>query len=66
MLAGRPIEYAAPCIHRDEVAQLPKDAVLLAGNAHSPVQAFVVETDTVTFWGTQYHPELIHLMWPIG
>ena len=56
-LAGREDEYAAPCVHRDEVAELPTGAVLLATNDHSAVQAFAYERDGIRFWGVQYHPE---------
>lgn len=58
MLAGRKSGFTVPCIHRDEVSVLPKEAVLLASNAHSPVQAFAYEQGGVRFWGSQYHPEL--------
>ncbi|WP_052261647.1 type 1 glutamine amidotransferase [Leisingera sp. ANG-M1] len=58
MLAGRQDGWAVPCIHRDEVQRLPEGAVLLAGNAHSPVQAMAYEQGGVRFWGAQYHPEL--------
>lgn len=57
MMAGRRNGYAVPCIHRDEVRELPNGAILLAGNAHSPVQAFAYERDGIRFWGMQYHPE---------
>jgi GMP synthase (glutamine-hydrolysing) len=57
MFAGRSDGFAVPCGHRDEVTRLPDGAVLLAGNAHSPVQAFAIETGGVDFWGSQYHPE---------
>ena len=57
MMEGRAPVYNAPCVHRDEVQTLPAGAVLLAGHTHSPVQAFAHETDDITFWGTQYHPE---------
>lgn len=56
-LAGRVDGYAAPCIHRDEVSDLPEGAVVLAGNSHSGVQAFAYEQDGIRFWGVQYHPE---------
>ncbi|MEM1074852.1 MAG: type 1 glutamine amidotransferase [Pseudomonadota bacterium] len=56
-LAGRRNGYAVPCVHRDEVQQLPDGAVLLATNAHSAVQAFVYEQNGIRFWGVQYHPE---------
>tara|TARA_R110002110_G_scaffold40504_7_gene129496 strand:- start:2928 stop:3698 length:771 start_codon:yes stop_codon:yes gene_type:complete len=58
LLQGRQAGYAVPCVHRDEVTQLPEGAVLLAGNAHSGVQAFAYEKDGVKFWGMQYHPEI--------
>lgn len=58
LLAGRVAGFAAPCVHRDEVKALPEGAVLLAGNAHSEVQAFAYEQEGVRFWGIQYHPEL--------
>ncbi len=58
MMAGRTDGFGCPCVHRDEVTTLPEGATLLAGNAHSPVQAFVYDQDGVDFWGTQYHPEL--------
>jgi GMP synthase (glutamine-hydrolysing) len=57
-LAGRQDGYAVPCVHRDEVTRLPDGAVLLAGNAHSPVQAFAYEQGGQRFWGVQYHPEV--------
>ncbi|SHJ47894.1 GMP synthase (glutamine-hydrolysing) [Shimia gijangensis] len=58
MMAGRQDGFASPCIHRDEIQTLPKGAVLMAGNAHSPVQAVAYKVDGIDFWGTQYHPEL--------
>lgn len=58
MFAGRSDTFAVPCIHRDEVQQLPVGATLLAGNDHSPIQAFAYTRDGVDYWGTQYHPEL--------
>jgi GMP synthase (glutamine-hydrolysing) len=56
-MAGRRDGYAVPCVHRDEVDRLPEGADLLAGNAHSRVQAFAYEQGDVRFWGVQYHPE---------
>ena len=61
MMAGRKDGFAVPCIHRDEVQRLPQGAVLLAGNAHSPVQAMAYEQGDICFWGVQYHPELTAL-----
>ncbi|WP_162933411.1 type 1 glutamine amidotransferase [Sulfitobacter mediterraneus] len=58
LLKGREDGFAVPCVHRDEVTQLPEGAVLLAGNDHSGVQAFAYERNGVKFWGMQYHPEL--------
>ena len=57
-LEGRSEGYAVPCIHRDEVTRLPAEAVLLAGNSHSLVQAFAYDAGGVRFWGVQYHPEV--------
>ena len=57
MLAGRTDGYAVPCVHRDEVVQLPEGVTVLAGNDHSPVQAMEYARDGVRFWGVQYHPE---------
>ncbi|SFK94283.1 type 1 glutamine amidotransferase [Shimia haliotis] len=61
MMAGREDGYCVPCIHRDEVQRLPEGAVLLAGNAHSPVQAMAYQQNGVDFWGAQYHPEMTAL-----
>ncbi len=61
MMAGREDGYCVPCIHRDEVQRLPEGAVLLAGNAHSPVQAMAYQQGGVDFWGAQYHPEMTAL-----
>lgn len=58
MMAGRRDGFCVPCIHRDEVQDLPAGAVLTASNDHSPIQAFSCETGGVRFWGMQYHPEL--------
>lgn len=58
MMAARAPRFAAPCVHRDEVETLPDGALLLAGNAHTPVQAFAFDGDGMTIWATQYHPEL--------
>ncbi|MEM8489070.1 MAG: type 1 glutamine amidotransferase [Bacteroidota bacterium] len=57
LLHGRTDGYAVPCAHRDEVQELPNKALHLAGNAHSPIQAFAYERGGVSFWGVQYHPE---------
>ena len=58
MMAGRKDRFSVLCSHRDEVRRLPKGAVLLAGNAHSAVQAFAYDAGGVDFWGSLYHPEL--------
>jgi GMP synthase (glutamine-hydrolysing) len=56
-MAGNGPVFDAPCIHYDEVAELPAGAVLLASNAHSLVQAAVVPLGRSELWGVQYHPE---------
>ena len=58
MMKGRKDGDGVPCVHRDEIQTLPEGAVLLAGNAHSPVQAAVYEQNGISYWGAQYHPEL--------
>ena len=58
MMAGRRPGFAVPCVHRDEVRRLPEGATLLAGNAHTLIQAFVHEAEGIDLWATQYHPEL--------
>ena len=58
LLAGRPPSWDAPAIHGDEVEELPVDAVLLAGNAVTAIQAAEIRHDGGMFWGVQYHPEL--------
>lgn len=46
--------WLAAQAHGDAVTRLPDDAVLLAGSAAYPVQAFRVGRAA---WGVQYHPE---------
>ena len=58
LLAGRPASWDAPAIHGDEVETLPADAILLASNTVTTVQAAEIRHDGGTFWGVQYHPEL--------
>ncbi len=49
--------YSALCIHFDEVVKAPKNAVILAYNSHSKVQAMVFDYKKSSFFGVQYHPE---------
>lgn len=56
-LAGKPAVHDAPCIHYDEVAELPAGATLLSYNRHSPAQAAIIPVGRSEFWGIQYHPE---------
>ena len=64
MFAAKPPVFDALCIHYDEVVELPKDATLLASNAHSRVQAAVVPVGRSEVWAVQYHPEfdLAHMV----
>lgn len=57
MLSGKGPAFDAPCIHYDEVSRLPDEAVLLASNTHSTVQAAVVPLYKSEVWAVQYHPE---------
>ena len=50
--------FVCPCMHRDQVSELPTGAVLTATNSHSLVQAMTYETNGVIYWGMQYHPEV--------
>ncbi|MEG3083660.1 type 1 glutamine amidotransferase [Sphingomonas sp. PB2P12] len=58
LLAGRAPSWDAPAIHGDEVETLPDDAILLASNAVTTIQAAEIHHDGGIFWGVQYHPEL--------
>ncbi|MBL6082133.1 gamma-glutamyl-gamma-aminobutyrate hydrolase family protein [Belnapia sp. T18] len=58
LLAGRPTVWDAPAIHTDEVERLPPEAVLLACNGLTMVQAAEIRHAGGVFWGVQYHPEL--------
>ena len=49
--------YAALCIHFDEVVKIPENAIVLAKNSHSEVQAMVFDYKKSSFFGVQYHPE---------
>ena len=57
MLAGKPAVFDAFIMHLDEVTRLPEGTPLLATNAHTPIQAAVIEDGAASFWTTQYHPE---------
>lgn len=57
MFRGKGRVFDAPCIHYDEVIQLPGSATLLASNSHSLVQAAVVPLGRSEVWAVQYHPE---------
>ena len=56
MYAGKPAVFEAPTIHRDEVAELPAGATVLASNEMG-LQAATFSYGRGTFWGVQYHPE---------
>lgn len=57
MYRGKPRVFDAPCIHYDEVAELPKGATLLASNDHSLVQSAIIPVERSQVWAVQYHPE---------
>lgn len=54
---GRKDTFKALSIHMDEVVKLPENAVLLAKNDHSEVQALSIRYGKTEFFGVQYHPE---------
>jgi GMP synthase (glutamine-hydrolysing) len=49
--------YKALSIHFDEITELPDNAIVLAGNDHSRVQAMTINYKNSQFFGVQYHPE---------
>jgi GMP synthase (glutamine-hydrolysing) len=57
LLRGKDQAFDALCSHEDEVETLPDDAVVLARNRVSDVQAVQIERGSSSFWGVQYHPE---------
>jgi len=54
LFAGLPGKLDVLATHEDRIDRLPAGAVLLAGNALAPVQAFRVGRSR---WGVQFHPE---------
>lgn len=57
MMRGRAAVFSHFESHDDQVTQLPPNAIRLAGNDWSPVQAAVITHGKGEFWATQYHPE---------
>jgi GMP synthase (glutamine-hydrolysing) len=55
LMAGLPRRFTSLATHEDRVEALPPGAVLLAGNANTPIQAFRAARSV---WGVQFHPEL--------
>jgi GMP synthase (glutamine-hydrolysing) len=54
---GRKNDFQALTVHLEEVITVPDDAVVLATNDHSNVQAFTLDSKKYSFFGVQYHPE---------
>lgn len=54
---NRKSNYSALCIHFDEVVKIPENALVLAKNSHSEIQAMVFDYKKSSFFGVQYHPE---------
>ena len=54
---GRKNNFNAISIHLDEVVKLPENAVVLAKNDHTKVQALAFSHRKTDFFGVQYHPE---------
>lgn len=57
LLRGRGQAFDAPCVHLDVVAVPPGEAIVLAANENSPIQAAEFRHEGGVFWGVQYHPE---------
>lgn len=56
MFGGKPAVFEAVTVHRDDIAELPVGAVVLASNDMG-VQAVELRHGPGVFWGVQYHPE---------
>jgi GMP synthase (glutamine-hydrolysing) len=56
MFGGKPAVFEAITVHRDDVAEFPAGAVVLASNDMG-VQAVELRHGPGVFWGVQYHPE---------
>jgi GMP synthase (glutamine-hydrolysing) len=57
LFSGKPKAFDALCSHQDDVATLPPEAVALASNGVSDVQAVDISRGSSHFVGVQYHPE---------
>lgn len=57
LFEGKAAAFDALCTHVDDVQAVPPQAVVLARNGHSAVQALALEQDGRSFLGVQYHPE---------
>lgn len=57
LYTGKAAVFSSPCVHNDEIATLPPDTVVLAGNRMSAVQAAEIRHEGGVVWGVQYHPE---------
>jgi GMP synthase (glutamine-hydrolysing) len=56
MFSGKPAVFEAITVHRDDITELPKGAVVLASNDMG-LQAVELRVGPGSFWGVQYHPE---------
>src|SRR3984893_1135116 len=54
---NKPEVFEALTVHLDEVEALPENAIVLATNDHSDVQAAEIRYNGGVAWGVQYHPE---------
>jgi len=57
MMKGRNPSFEGYTSHGDIITAVPDNAVVLAQNAFTPVQALAVEYKGGHFWAVQYHPE---------
>lgn len=57
MYAGKSEVFDAFASHCDIVAKVPPQAMVLAGNDHTRVQAMAFSYGKGVFWGVQYHPD---------
>jgi len=57
MYAGKREVFDAFASHCDIVTRVPSQALVLAGNEHTHVQAMAFRYGKGAFWGVQYHPD---------
>jgi len=58
LYAGKPAQFDALCMHRDDVLAVDSSLNILSTNSHCSIQSVASLSQDIRFWGVQYHPEL--------